>query len=72
MHKPPHRIPVVDEITGAGIDPTDGTAFFQFTAGGDLYELRFPLDQAFILEEYYIKIRQQLGLRYRRRKPIGL
>jgi hypothetical protein len=61
------QLPPVETVTGGGYQPTDGTVRIQYRSGSDIYELIWPADKAFELEELFIKIRHQIGQAHPRR-----
>ena len=56
----PARLPHVERFTGVSLSP-DGIVSFHYLAGDKPYELTMLLDQAFELEELFVKIRRSLG-----------
>jgi hypothetical protein len=63
------RLPPVEAITGVAYQPTDSTVRIFYVSGAKTYELTWPVDKAFELEEWFIKIRRQIGQAHPRRFP---
>ena len=54
------RLPPVESLTGVRLSP-EGIVSFPYLAGAKVYELTLHLDQAFELEELFVKSRTSLG-----------
>lgn len=54
------HLPLVEEFTAVSLCP-QGLVRFQYRAAEKMCELAMPLDQAFALEELFVKIRTGLG-----------
>jgi hypothetical protein len=69
VHKdrPLHNLPPVESVSGLYFDSE--IASLQYRSGDADYVLEFPLDQVLVMEEYFIKLRRQIGDSLRRRKP---
>jgi hypothetical protein len=62
----PERLPEAEEVDGMHYEPNTETVRLQYLSRGKLYELSMPLEEALKAEEWFIKIREQLGAHMRR------
>ena len=58
----PQRLPDVSEVTGAFLGSDEDYVSLQYRGNaGELYKIRFPLDQILKSEEWFIPIRRHVG-----------
>ena len=62
----PERLPEAEEVDGMYYESQTETVRLQYLSKGKTYELSMPLEEALKAEEWFIKIREQLGAHMRR------
>jgi hypothetical protein len=68
----PQKLPEAEEVNGMHYEPHTETVHLQYVSKGKTYELSMPLQEALKAEEWFIKVREQLGVHIRqsrRREP---
>jgi hypothetical protein len=61
----PQKLPEAEVINGMHYEPHTETVRLQYLSRGKLYELSMPLEEALKAEEWFIKVREQLGAHMR-------
>lgn len=54
-----NHLPKVDRVLGLGYSA--GSARMQYESDGQVYEIEFPLPEVFMMEEYFILLRREIG-----------
>ncbi|MEO9487060.1 hypothetical protein [Nisaea sp.] len=58
----PKTLPRVDKVTGAYFNPQKNEVNLDFQSDGEIYAIPFTAQEIFQVEEWFIKIRQSIGI----------
>ncbi len=64
----PKPLPRVDKVTGAYFNPQTNEVNLDFQSDGERYVISFTGQEIFQVEEWFIKIRQSIGIQMKKIK----